>query len=232
MFPIRDSVPSRIRPIVTVILIIVNAVVFGLELTLPAGELEKVLRVFGVVPAALTGASGGTGGGVLGGYASFLTSMFLHGGWLHVIFNMWTLWIFGDNVEDRMGHGRFLLFYLSCGVVAGVVHTLFNLDSTMPMLGASGAIAGVLGAYLLLYPSGRVVVVVPVFFFLHFLRMPAFLYLGIWFLMQVFSGTASLAQDSAAGGVAWWAHVGGFGAGVILHRLFLLKNYVPPGRER
>lgn len=152
----------------------------------------------------------------------YLTSMFLHGGWLHVIGNMWYLWIFGDNIEDRLGHFAFLIFYLLCGIGAGIVHTILNSSSTVPSVGASGAIAGVLGAYLVSYPFARVLTLVPIFVFFQVIEIPAVIVLGFWFLMQFFYGTASLAATSVnqSGGVAWWAHVGGFVIGVLLIGLF------------
>ena len=152
----------------------------------------------------------------------FLTSMFLHGGWLHVIGNMWYLWIFGDNVEDRVGHFSFLIFYLLCGIGAGIVHTILNSNSTVPSVGASGAIAGVLGAYLVSYPFARVLTLVPIFIFVQVIEIPAMIVLGFWFIMQFFYGTASLAATSVnqSGGVAWWAHVGGFVIRILLIGLF------------
>jgi len=150
----------------------------------------------------------------------YLTSLFLHGGWFHLIGNMWYLWIFGDNVEDRLGHFRFILFYLIVGVGAGVVHTGVNYDVRIPSVGASGAIAGVLGAYLILYPNARVLTLVPILFIWQIIEIPAALVLGIWFLMQFFSGATALAVASATeGGVAWWAHIGGFVLGMILVRV-------------
>lgn len=144
--------------------------------------------------------------------------MFIHGGWLHIIGNMWYLWIFGDNVEDRLGHIRFLIFYLLCGVGAGIVHTFLNSASVVPSVGASGAIAGVLGAYAISYPTARVLTLVPILFFIQIIEIPAAFVLGFWFLMQFLSGTASLAVATSAnaGGVAWWAHVGGFVIGMLL----------------
>ena len=147
--------------------------------------------------------------------------MFLHGGWAHIIGNMWTLWIFGDNVEDRMGPVRFTVFYILCGLVAGVVHWFTNPHSAVPTVGASGAIAGVMGAYFVLFPHARVVVMVPVFFYPLFFEVPAVTYLLFWALSQVFSGTMAIAGPGEVGGVAWWAHVGGFTAGLVLHALFV-----------
>src|SRR5204863_5588398 len=141
----------------------------------------------------------------------FLTSMFLHGGWLHLIGNMWYLWIFGDNVEDRLGHFAYLIFYLLCGLGAGIVHTILNYQTVVPSVGASGAIAGVLGAYVVSYPGAKVLTLIPIFIFVQFIEIPALIVLGLWFVMQFFNGAAALATTSAnGGGVAWWAHVGGF----------------------
>jgi membrane associated rhomboid family serine protease len=153
--------------------------------------------------------------------------MFLHGGWAHLIGNMWSLWIFGDNVEDVMGPWRFLVFYLLTGVAAGVTHYVLNLDSTVPTVGASGAIAGVLGAYFVLYPRSQIVVLVPIFFFPFFFQLPAVTYLLFWFLSQVFGGAIAGLSQSQVSGIAFWAHVGGFLAGVVFHRLFIF-----PERER
>jgi len=232
MIPIRDTIPSRHPPLVTWMLILVNGLVFAFELRLTESQLRSVFYLFGIVPARYTHPAWAVWMGLpIDTYWPFLTSMFLHGGWLHVIGNMWTLWIFGDNVEDRMGPLRFLLFYLCCGIVAGVVHLVTNPDSTVPTVGASGAIAGVMGAYFVLYPHARVITMIPVFFWPFFFELPAALYLGIWYLMQLFSGTFALAAPGSVGGIAWWAHVGGFLAGILLHELFLIRRYRPRRME-
>ena len=225
MIPIRDTVPSRTPPLSTVLLIMINVAVFFFELSLPPHQLQRLVYVLGVVPARFHE------GGVLaypyvpgGVAATLLTSMFLHGGWLHIIGNMWSLWLFGDNVEDRMGHGRFLLFYLLCGVAAGLLHLTLHPSSTVPTVGASGAIAGVMGAYFVLFPYARVVTLVPIFLFVYVWEVPAVLYLGLWFLSQFFSGTLSLIAAPEGGGVAFWAHVGGFVAGLLLLPFFLKKR--------
>jgi membrane associated rhomboid family serine protease len=167
-----------------------------------------------------------------GNYITLLSSMFMHGGWMHIIGNMWSLWIFGDNVEDRMGRGGFLLFYLLSGLAAGAVHIVTNPGSTVPTVGASGAIAGVMGAYLLLFPHSSVVTMVPVFFFLQVIEVPAILFLGFWFLSQLFSGTLALAvAGTQAGGVAWWAHIGGFVVG-FLWAVPLRQRTAITGRRR
>src|SRR5438552_7151893 len=166
MIPIRDTVPSRGTPVVTWTLMAVNVAIFFYELTLAPEELERLFYLFGVVPARFSDPQWARWVGFpVDDYWPFLTSMFLHGGWMHIIANMWTLWIFGDNVEDRMGPGRFVVFYLLCGLAAGIVHSILNPNSTVPAVGASGAIAGVMAAYFFLFPFARIIVLVPVFFF-------------------------------------------------------------------
>lgn len=230
MFPLRDGIPSRRFPVVTLALIAVNALVFLYQLTLPEEGLTNLFYLFGMVPARLGdpawAASVGYSGG---GWFSFLSSMFLHGGLLHLAFNMWTLWIFGDNVEDRLGRGRFLGFYLACGLAAGAMQWLTDPASTVPTIGASGAIAGVLGAYLLLYPHSRILTLIPILFYPLFVHIPALVYLAVWFLLQLASGILAFGQEAAgaAGGIAWWAHVGGFVAGMIL-----VKLLTPPEPEQ
>jgi membrane associated rhomboid family serine protease len=160
-------------------------------------------------------------------YWPFLTCMFLHGGWAHILGNMWSLWIFGDNVEDVMGPWRFLAFYLLTGVAAGLTHYFLNAHSAVPTVGASGAIAGVLGAYFILFPRAQIVVLVPIFFFPFFFQLPAVTYLLFWFLSQLVGGAIAGLSSAQVSGIAFWAHVGGFVAGVVLHRLFMY-----PQRER
>jgi membrane associated rhomboid family serine protease len=223
MIPFRDNIPSRSFPLITVCIIVINVVAFLYELTL-GPLLESFLIQFGVVPAAVARWPESELP-VQAVAIPFVTSMFLHGGWLHLIGNMWYLWIFGDNIEDRLGHFTFLIFYLLCGVGAGIVHTVLNLHTIVPAVGASGAIAGVLGAYIVSYPFARVMTLVPIFIFIQVIEIPAILVLGLWFLMQFFYGTASLAVTTASeGGVAWWAHVGGFVIGLILVGLFPRKD--------
>jgi len=225
MFPIQDTIPTRNPAIATWLLILANAIVFLFELAMPEYALKQFFYVFGIVPARYTHPEWAHLVGLsIDDYWPFLTSMFLHGGWAHIIGNMWALWIFGDNVEDRMGPVRFLFFYLLCGLAAGIVHAYTNADSTMPTVGASGAIAGVMGAYFFLFPYSRVVVLVPVFFFPFFFELPAVTYLGFWALAQVFSGALSLGNPGGVGGVAWWAHVGGFAAGILLQFLFVKRT--------
>lgn len=212
MIPLRDTIPSSRRPVVTYVLIALNLIAFLYEASL-GRAIEPFIFQWGLVPAKfyLTDPSS---------WATVLTSMFLHGGWLHVGGNLLYLWIFGDNVEDRMGHGRFLFFYLACGVCAAMAQVLASPASPVPMVGASGAIAGVLGAYLLYYPHARVLTLVPIFFFIQLIEIPALVFLLLWFAMQLLSGVASLGgASSATGGVAWWAHAGGFAGGFVLGAL-------------
>jgi membrane associated rhomboid family serine protease len=210
MIPIRDTIPSTHFPAVTVGLICVNAVIFIIEINLGAQGLENLFLHWGIVPLRFTHPR------LDANYLSLLSSIFLHGSWMHIIGNMWSLWIFGDNIEDRMGRIGFLTFYILSGLAAGVVHVVTNPASAVPTVGASGAIAGVMGAYLLLFPHARVVTIIPIFIFFQLVEVPAIIFLGIWFVIQLFSGTMSLTMASAnAGGVAWWAHIGGFIVGVL-----------------
>jgi membrane associated rhomboid family serine protease len=199
MFPISDVIPSRTTPVVTIGLIVLNALAFLYELQLDEYDLELLVRGYGVVPAVFS-------------WADVLSSMFLHGGWIHFLGNMLYLWIFGDNVEDRLGHAGFLIFYLACGALAAVAQVFVHPASTIPMVGASGAIAGVMGAYFILYPHSRVLAVVFFVFIFDVIEIPAIFFLGVWFLMQLFSGVGSMVE-AAEGGVAFMAHVGGFAAG-------------------
>lgn len=228
MFPIRGTIPSRCRPVVTWALVAVNLAVFFFEIRLDPQELQRFIELFGFVPGRYSHPRGAAFLSFpLDHYRSFVTSLFLHKGWLHLVGNLWVLWIFGDNVEDRMGSGRFLVFYLLCGVLANAAHFLADPSSTLPAVGASGAIAGVLGAYFVLFPFSRVIAFFPVLFVPVFFEVPAVLYLLIWFLSQLWAGTLQGLGPQPAGSVAFWAYVGGFAAGVVLHRLFL-----PPRRKR
>ncbi|HSU87341.1 MAG TPA: rhomboid family intramembrane serine protease [Terriglobia bacterium] len=223
MIPFRDNIPSRSFPLITILIIVTNVLVFFYELSLGRG-LERLIMHYGVVPANVL-AWPQSNLPLAAVALPFFTSMFLHGGWLHLIGNMWYLWIFGDNIEDRLGHFSYLIFYLLCGLGAGIVHTILNAGTEIPSVGASGAIAGVLGAYVVSYPFARVLTLIPIFVFLQVIEIPALLVLGFWFVMQFLSGTASLAVAGGnAGGVAWWAHVGGFVIGMILVGLFPRKD--------
>ena len=222
MIPIRDDAPRYSTPYVNYFVIALNVLVFLFEQSLLPAERNLFLTEYGATPASIASwIAGSHHVTFVDATLPILTSMFLHGGWLHLIFNMWALWIFGDNVEDHLGHLPYLAFYLVCGVLADMVHTLFNLHSTTPTVGASGAIAGVMGAYFLLYPSARVLTLVP-FFFVFLTWLPAWVILGYWFVVQFLTGAASTISyaSQSAGGVAVWAHVGGFLAGLLLVKLF------------
>ncbi|MGH9503457.1 MAG: rhomboid family intramembrane serine protease [Terriglobales bacterium] len=220
MIPIRDDQPRFGTPYVTYFLIALNLLIFLFEATLTPHSFKVLLYQLGMVPISITAFLAGAS--PLGAVATFLptlTSMFLHGSWMHVIGNMWFLWIFGDNIEDYLGHFKYLLFYLLCGLGAAFVQVILNPHSRVPTVGASGAIAGVLGAYFLLYPRAKVLIWFPIFFLFY---LPAWVTLGYWFALQFVSGAAtSIANYSdTRGGVAFWAHVGGFVAGIVLIKLF------------
>lgn len=204
MLPIRDHNPSRSTPLVTLALILANLYGFWLELTAP--DLEAIIETYALIPASVSLAAPET-------LTPFATSMFLHAGWLHLLSNLWFLWIFGDNVEDRLGKIRFILLYFVSGIIAGIAQYLVIPESIIPMLGASGAVAGVLGAYLIFFPRHRIDTLVPIFFFLTVIQLPAVVILGYWFLLQLLSGLGSLGLAIAGGGVAFFAHIGGFLAG-------------------
>ncbi len=215
MFPIQNAVPCRYPPVVTWALIATNCAVFFFLLSLSPRELDWILIHFALIPARyFTSLAFGNAEPALLDYLPFFTNMFLHAGWLHLILNMWTLWLFGPTIEDRLGPGRYLVFYLVCGVLASVTHAAFNSTSTVPALGASGAIAGVLGCYVRLFPFARVVVLIPILFLPLFFEVYAFVFVGLWIAIQVLQGMAELFAPSTGGGVAWWAHIGGFVAGL------------------
>ena len=217
MIPIKDNIPSRSVPVVLYALILLNAYVFYQELTVSEDDLEMLLEHFGLVPADfLDGWKRSPWNPSL--YIPFVANLFFHGGWLHIIGNMWYLRIFGDNIEDRLGHGGFLLFYLLCGVAANAAQIYVEPAADVPTIGASGAISGVLGAYLVSYPGAKVKTIIPIFIIFTVVEVPAVLFLGIWFLAQLQSGAASLSM--AGTNVAWWAHIGGFVAGMVLILLF------------
>jgi hypothetical protein len=207
-------IPSRSWPLVTFLLIVVNVLVFLYELSL-GPVLDRFLLIYGFIPERYLRIAQVDPWNLSARFGPMLTSMFLHGGWLHLIGNMWMLWIFGDNVEDRLGKGRYLLYYLVCGLAAVYLHYLTGPLSRIPVVGASGAIAGVMGGYFVLFPHARIVALIPIFFFLHVITVPAVLFLAFWFFMQLFNGMVATAA-SFGGGVAWWAHVGGFLAGGLM----------------
>jgi membrane associated rhomboid family serine protease len=216
MIPLRDVIPSRTTPYITVTIIVLNALAWFYEVAMPREVLTRFLQVYGVVPASFSA-------------PTLITSMFLHGSWSHVIGNMWYLWIFGDNVEDRVGHGRFIVFYLMCGIAAALGQTMMDPNSLLPTIGASGAIAGVMGAYFVLYPQSRVLTLIPLFFFYEIFELPATVLLGFWFLMQLFSaGAIAVTASTNGGGVAFMAHVAGFVVGVV--GVFVFRKPQPDSR--
>jgi len=217
MIPIRDTIPTKTYPIVNNVLIAINVVFFLVELSQGPG-LERFIYIYGLVPARYTIpqiASYFTTGQQ---FVSLITFMFLHGGFWHLLGNMWSLYIFGDNIEERLGPLRYLTFYMICGLASGLSHLVFNYNSTMPTIGASGAIAGVMGAYFILFPKAKILTLIPIFFIPYFIEIPAFFFLGIWFVFQFLSAAGSHGQMA---GIAWWAHIGGFIFGIIFLKLFL-----------
>src|SRR6266487_2970620 len=230
MIPLRDDNPSSTVPFVTRLLIAINLAVFAYELML-GPTLQPFVTEWGLVPERLTLALHGREESVLGPALTLFSSMFLHGGWMHLIGNMWYLWIFGDNVEDRFGHAGYLAFYLGAGVIAGLVQFATNPISSLPTVGASGAIAGVLGAYAVAFPRARVMTLVPLFFFIQIMALPALVVLGLWFVLQFFSGALVLASAGTpgGGGIAFWAHIGGFAFGVLV---MLARGRGGAGRTR
>lgn len=212
MIPIKDNVQSRGLPWVTWTIILINGLAFLFELSLPPEDLDRLIVTLGMTPARL--------GADPAAYVTLFTCMFLHGDWLHFLGNTWVLYLFGDNVEDRTGPAPYAIFYLTCGLAASAVHYLVDPTSPVPTIGASGAIAGVMGAYFVLFPTARVITLVPVLFIPLFFEVPAVIFLGVWFATQLIRGVLSLGYGTAYESVAWWAHVGGFVAGMALLPLF------------
>ncbi len=216
MIPLRDVIPSRTTPYIVITIIILNALAWLFEVSLAPETLNRFLTIYGVVPAYFTA-------------PTLITSMFLHGSWMHIIGNMWYLWIFGDNVEDRLGHGRFIVFYLLCGIAAALGQVFMDPTSTLPTIGASGAIAGVMGAYFVLYPQSRVLTLVPLIIFWEVVELPAIMLLGFWFLMQLFSaGAIAVTASTGGGGVAFMSHVAGFVMGIVGVFLFRKRQQPDP----
>jgi len=215
MLPIRDTVPHMGFPAVTWALIVVNGIIFIFEISIPKDLLPQLFYLFGLVPAKYSYPQWARIHGLpFDHYLSFLTNLFLHGGWLHILGNMWFLYLFGRSVEDRIGHLRFLVLYLLCGIAANVLYYCVDIHSKVPEMGASGAIAGVMGSYIVMFPRARIITLFLLLFFPFFVEVSAFFYVGFWFFMQLISGVLSF--DSQTGGVAWWAHVGGFITGILL----------------
>lgn len=219
MFPLRDTIPSNKFPFITVSIIIINLVIFFYELSL-GKNLEIFIQNFGVIPAKFTTFGEKDPTQIAGLIITPFSSIFLHGGWMHVVSNMWYLWIFGDNIEDRTGHFRFFIFYILCGLIANATHIVTNPGSNIPTIGASGAVAGVMGAYFLLFPRSKITTLFFLVIFIQIVRIPALFFLGFWIVLQIVSGTLSLGLDSQTGGVAWWAHIGGFFCGLLLILFF------------
>lgn len=237
MIPIKGSAPSPKTPWVTILLIVANLAVFLFEISLPRPDLEAVLRTWGFVPAQFWRALAEQPAAVEIWLVPIFTSIFMHGGWGHVIGNMLFLWVFGDGIENRIGSLRFLMFYLLAGAAASIVHAAAGPGLAVPTIGASGAVAGVLGAYLLLHPASWVVLLVPIFIYPLFFRVPTVFFLGFWFLQQLFFGAATVATQAgeaaqAAGGVAWWAHAGGFVFGLLVIKFFCIGKTPPEPKER
>src|SRR5581483_10014575 len=219
MIPLHDDNPTELQPAVTVSLIVACTLVFFYEVSLPEKVVELFVYQYGAIPALVVGHKLPPADLMaVSPIMTLITSMFLHGGWMHLIGNMLYLWIFGNNIEDVMGHVRFVIFYLTCGIVAALSHAVIEPSSTIPMVGASGAISGVLGAYLLLFPRAQVLVLIPLGLFTRTMYVPAAFALGLWFVMQVLSGGMSLGREG--GGVAFFAHIGGFVAGMALIGVF------------
>jgi membrane associated rhomboid family serine protease len=221
VIPLRDNIPSRRFPIVNTALIGLNVLIFLFEILLLGPQLQqRFIRVWGLVPAAFWQQGG------LRNWVTLFTSMFMHGGWWHLISNMLALYIFGDNIEDRTGPVLYVAFYFLSGLAASAAHLVAYSQSSIPTVGASGAIAGVLGAYLVLYPQARVLTLVPIFYFLRMVEIPALVYLGFWFISQLFNGLFALTAVDVfqSGGVAWWAHVGGFVFGAAVIRLITSRT--------
>lgn len=222
MIPLRDTTKSTRFPFVNLTLIALNILVFLFEISL-GDKMNAFIYHFGLIPANVFSTSAGIG--LTDRITPFFSSMFVHGGWLHIIGNALFLYIFGDNVESRMGHFKYLLFYLVCGFLAALFHIITNIGSLVPMVGASGAISGVLGAYITFYPKSRILTLVPIFFFIQLIHIPAAVFIFVWFIIQFISGVGTLGAASESGGVAFWAHIGGFVAGLVLARFFDDKKF-------
>ncbi len=216
MIPIRDTVPSKHYPIVNNTLIGINIVIFLVQI-FQGTDLGLFIYFYSLIPAHYT--VPGFSPDVSQGHKlfAFISFMFLHGGWMHLIGNMWSLYIFGDNVEDQLGSMRYLVFYILCGLASGLFHLIFNFHSTVPTIGASGAIAGVMGAYFILYPHSKILTLIPIIFIPLFLEIPAFIFLGIWLVLQLLNAAGS---SAGASGIAWWAHIGGFIFGIVFLKMF------------
>jgi len=222
MLPIRDTIRSRSIPVVNWLLIVANLLVFLYEVSLSPYRLETFINTWGLSPASVNPLNPLT-------WFPYISHMFLHGGWYHFLSNMWILFIFGDNVEDRLGSLRYLIFYLLGGIAAGLAQALLSTDPQVVSIGASGAIAAVMGAYFMFFPHARIITLIPLWIIPWFVQIPALVFLGLWFVSQLFSGVLSLSTASGAslGGIAWWAHIGGFLFGLVLARVFAIGRPDP-----
>jgi len=221
MFPLKDDIPTDKPPIVTIALIVINALIFFYQISL-GEDFQYLIVKLGAIPYEITHQSEITQEAPFPVNMTLLTAMFLHGGWFHIIGNMLYLWIFGNNIEDKLGHFKFIIFYLLSGVIASLVFVVTSPNSTIPMVGASGAIAGVLGAYLLKFPHARILTLIFLGFFVRIVRIPAVYVLGFWFIIQLIYALPSIGSNT--GGVAWFAHIGGFVAGMGLFKIFTLMR--------
>lgn len=226
MIPLKDMTPRRSVPFVTLLLIAINVIVFVHQISLPPAAADAFIKTYGLIPAKISLALAGRHYTMEQALLPLFTCMFLHGGILHILGNMWFLWIFGGNVEDRFGSLPYLAFYLVCGIGSGISQVLFSWGSYVPSIGASGAISGVLGAYIVFFPRSRILTLVPLFIIFFLWRIPAIIFIGLWFAMQFLSGVVSLGQASL-GGVAWWAHVGGFLLGMLIAGIANPSKQVP-----
>lgn len=214
MFPLRDNLRSHSLPIATISIILANIYFFYRELSIPDHIANEMIRQYGLIPVRfIEGLSRGSTN--IYDYIPIVSNLFLHGGWMHIIGNMWYLWIFGDNIEDWLGHISFVAFFLLNGIIANISHILLDPFSPIPVIGASGAMSGVLGAYLILYPGARIKTLVPIFIFLQVFEVPALMFLGLWFFLQLQNSMLASGAN-----IAWWAHIGGFLSGMILIKIF------------
>jgi membrane associated rhomboid family serine protease len=217
MIPIRDTIPSKNYPVVNHTIIGINVVLYLFEMSQGA-DLNRFIYIYGLVPARYSVPQIASYFSTFQQFFSLLSFMFLHGGFFHLLGNMWFLYIFGDNIEDRLGPFRYIAFYLLCGITSGLSHLVLNLHSNMPTIGASGAVAGVMGAYLILHPHAKILTLIPIIIIPWFIEIPAFFFLGLWFVLQFLNATGT---HGGAGGIAWWAHIGGFVFGIVFLKILL-----------
>lgn len=227
MFPIKDSIKGKSIPIIIWTLIFINTIFFLREILMSERSLELFIYENAVIPLKFSQSISGNYHLNIKDFLNFFTCMFLHGGWVHIIGNLWTLWIFGDNVEDKLGKLNFVVFYLLSGIFASLMHVITNPFSEIPIIGASGAIAGVMGAYFYFFPRAKILIMVPILFFPIFFEAPAVIFLAFWFIQQIFSGALSLALPNSTGAIAWWAHIGGFIFGYVYAKIL----YKGDGKE-